>query len=376
MSYMNFKKLALAGLATLMVTGVAFAEGEMPAAPAPEAAAAPANDDFSFKMSGTLREYFGQYNSGVKNTSAYMQEFGEANLAANVTAGAITGYFELESRDLAVVSAVQRRLDAKFGDLKVSFGTIKPKESYALADDAETGTKTSDSASFGFYKGELIKTELDGLRLEYKIGKIKAGVSLYERDALNATTYAMVDSTSDTAVSKSKFTAKAYKEGSATQFGAYGDLGPIYFHLSSISSKTDAHTSTATVLNHSGSQLGVRYNIEKGFYVSVDSGSKSIAQDTTYKKKYADSALQVKYTLGNQQSAVVTLASMTYQDEKYASTKKNDYALSNTNLVYNIPMGKGAEFKVLYASEANKPEIAGGTSVTKSYVGAGAYVKF
>src|SRR3989339_428203 len=215
MSHNVFKKMAFASVALLMAANTSFAQ-EPAAAPAEESV----KEEVSFKMSGKIREYFGQYNSGVEGSAAYFQEFGEANMAANVSAGPVSGYFELESRTNALVSAVQRRLDAKLGDLKLSFGTIVPKESYAIADDSDTGTMTSDSNAFGFYKGELIKTELDGFRAEYKINKVSLGVTLYEADALNADTYAMVKGSTAETTDSNGDTSDTYTASSSSVFAA------------------------------------------------------------------------------------------------------------------------------------------------------------
>ena len=100
--------------------------------------------------------------------------------------------------------------------MKLSFGTIVPKESYAIADDSDTGTMTSDSNAFGFYKGELIKTELDGFRAEYKINKVSLGVTLYEADALNADTYAMVKGSTAETTDSNGDTSDTYTASSSS----------------------------------------------------------------------------------------------------------------------------------------------------------------
>ena len=97
MSHNVFKKMAFASVALLMAANTSFAQ-EPAAAPAEESV----KEEVSFKMSGKIREYFGQYNSGVEGSAAYFQEFGEANMAANVSAGPVSGYFELESRTNAL----------------------------------------------------------------------------------------------------------------------------------------------------------------------------------------------------------------------------------------------------------------------------------
>jgi len=371
MSHEIFKKLALVSLSGLMVTTAAYA-----------------GDDTSVKIGGKLRAYVGQYTSGVKNENAHLVEFGEANLGTKIKKGNLSAYFELESRNQGTMSAIQRRADAKFGDFKVSFGTIKPKESYALADDSNTGTMTSDSHGVGFYKGELIKTEAQGVRFEYKINKIKAGVSLYVVDPMNSHKYKFTDgkvstttettisgttatSTSTSKIGKSHTTGiKEYKAGSGTQVGAHGYVGPIEFSLSSLSSKTDDHTSTATVLSHSGTQVGVRYKVMDSLKVSVDSGAKTIAKDKVETKKTSDTAVQVQYKFGDD-SVVATVANVDYKEsDKTAS----DYTEAVTSAIYNMNLAKHTDFKFLYATTAHTPKT--GDVITKSYVGAGLFVKF
>ncbi len=345
------------------------------------------SDAMRVQWSGKLREYFGQYNSGVPASSPYFQEFGEVNLGTNIYAGNLSGYFEVESRGNSIITAVQRRLDMKFAALKLSFGTIKPRESYALADDSLTGTMTSESVGFGFYKGELIKTELDGFRAEYKINQIKLGVTLYEADALNSKKYHLVNSGTTTLTDSSGDTStaytatdsgtkiKEYKAGSALQFGALGKLGPLEFHLSAIRSQTDDHTAQATVLSHSGNQAGLRYALGEGFSISVDQGSKRIAQDQSHNKLYEDHALQVSYRLQSKQTLVVTLANFSYQDEKYGDASK-DYTQALANLVYSIPLGNRVAMKVLYGSETKTPALAASPARTKHFVGTGLLAKF
>jgi len=366
MSHKIFKKLALVSLSGLMVTSAAYA----------------GDDATSVKIGGKLRAYVGQYTSGVTGQNSQLVEFGEANLGTKVKSGPLSAYFELESRNQGTMSAIQRRADATFGAVKISFGTIKPKESYALADDSNTGTMTSDSHSYGFYKGELIKTEAQGVRFEYKINKIKAGVSLYVVDPMNAHKYKFTDgkvtgsadlTTGDVTGSAGKSSTtgiKEYKAGSGTQIGANGKVGAIEFSVSSLSAKTDDHSATATVLSHSGTQLGVRYEIMDGFKVSVDSGAKSIAQDEVDTKKTSDMAIQVQYKLGDDK-VVFTNASVDYKDSKKAS---KDYKEAINSLIYQMHLAKHTSMNFMYAANAHTPTT--GTATTKSFIGAGLFVKF
>ena len=88
MSHNVLKKLAFFGLATVMASTAGFAQ-EPVAAPAEEPVKV---EEISFKMTGKVRAYFGQYNSGVEDSASYFQEFGEGNLAADITSGAVSGY--------------------------------------------------------------------------------------------------------------------------------------------------------------------------------------------------------------------------------------------------------------------------------------------
>ncbi|OGG99308.1 MAG: hypothetical protein A2600_12525 [Candidatus Lambdaproteobacteria bacterium RIFOXYD1_FULL_56_27] len=270
-------------------------------------------EDYNFKVTGKVCAYYGQYNPGVEGESARLTEFNEAKLAGSVERGPVSAYFEIESRQDQLAYAYQRRLDYKLADLKLSIGTQVPKESYAFA--AGDGTGTSESSLYGFYKGLLLKTELDGLRLEYKFDKIKLGLTSYEADALNTTSSYLVTSgngtvsgTKSTTPTSSEGTLKTQKPDSATQAGGLGELGALEFRLSWVNSVTDDHKSGTTKLNHSANLVGLS--------LSLDGASKLISQDATFKKKYAANALQLVYTFESGPALTLTLGIETYQDEK------------------------------------------------------------
>ena len=337
-------------------------------------------DEYNFKVTGKVRSYYGQYNTGVDGQSARLTEFNEANLAGSVERGPVSAYFEIESRHDQLAYAYQRRVDYKLGDFKLSLGTQVPKESYAFAADA--GTETSESSLYGFYKGLLLKTELDGLRLEYKINKIKLGLTSYEADALNTTSSYLVTSgtgtvsgTKSTTPTSSEGTLKTQKPGSATQVGVFGELGPIDFRLSVVNSVTNDHTSGYKKLSHSANLVALKYKLES-LNLSLDAASKSLDQDGTYKKKYSDNAFQAVYVFENQQALTVTLGSEAYQDEKNSATKANDTTTRTTNLVYKFPIIKDADLRVLYGSQAVQSEATGGATTSASFAGAGLVAKF
>lgn len=337
-------------------------------------------DEVSARISGKVRSFYGQYKPGTSGESARLVEFNEGNLAGQVDRGPVSAYFEIEARQDQLAYAYQRRLDYRWEDLKFSFGTQAPKESYSFAADA--GTETSESSLYGFYKGLLVKTELDGLRLEYKVNKVKLGVTSYEADALNTTSSYLVTSgtgtvsgTKSTTPTSSEGTIKTPKAGSAVQVGALGELGPLEFRLSLVNSVTDDHKSGSAKLNHNGNLLALKYNLE-ALSVSLDVASKVISQDVSYKKKYSDSALQLVYQIESKHAFTLTLGAETYRDEKNSATKANDTSTSTKNLVYKYSLIKGADLRVLLGSQALRSEAVGGATTTASFFGAGLVAKF
>lgn len=346
MSRKFFKTLVLTGMAAMLSTG---------------AYAAEMGDDYSFKVKGKLRTYFGQYNSGVDGETAYMTEFNEGNLAGAVERGPMKGYFEVESREGSQFKASMRTITMDVGSgLNVGIGTFKPKWGYAFS--WGSGMATSDSAKVGFFSGLLNKMEEDGLNVEYKTGDHKMGFTIYEQDAQTKT------------------------EGSTTQIGAAGKVAGLAYRVNSLSSTSDAHDGSDT-LSHSGTHLGVKYSMD-AFAISLDIESKTIQKAdsgttdattgvTTFKNggdAYNDttSATSVQGTVNlGDNKLIVTVGSTS---EKADYTGASETKIADTDLLYVMPVAKGADFRVAYGSQGETPD--GGDTVTQSFVGAGMFIKF
>ncbi|OGG96931.1 MAG: hypothetical protein A2508_08115 [Candidatus Lambdaproteobacteria bacterium RIFOXYD12_FULL_49_8] len=331
----KFFKSALLASAALILASAAYAEGE-------EAS------DYEFKVTGKIRSYFGQYTTGATGYSGHMTEFNEGNIAGEVKRGGMKGYYEIESREDNVAPITIRQITYTWENgLTLGVGTFKPKWGYSFSADAFTDT--SESAHYGFYKGETTKLEGDGLDLEYKFGDHKVGVNLYEDDRINKT------------------------KGSTTQVGAQGKIAGIGYRIGSISALTDDHQGGETAAS-SAAHLGVEYKADS-FFVTLDSASKTKGTPKTtnattgittaaYETKYTDAALQVGVDVGDDQ-VVVTLA-------QESTGSVTDYAY--TNLVYVMPVAKGADIRLLYSAASTTP--ASGTATTASFAGLGMVVKF
>ncbi|MDX2470126.1 MAG: hypothetical protein QNL04_06070 [SAR324 cluster bacterium] len=320
-------------------------------------------DDYSFKMKGKLRTFYGQLNSGVDGETAHMTEFNEANIAGSVKRGAMTGYFEIESREGSESPTTIRNITYKTAPgIVIGIGTFKPKWGYNFSWGG--GTETSEAANFNFYKGLLNKLEGDALQFEYKAGDHKMGITMYQDDRIHKSS------------------------GSTTQIGAMGKIGPIHYRVNSNSAVSDDFAGGETA-SSSASNVGLKYKGE-GFAVSVDSASKDkgYAESTStdddgvssttdaYSKLYSESALQGRVNIGSDE-LIVTLATEEYKKD---TTGADVTTTAHTDIVYVVPVAKKANIKFVYGSAAETTATDDTTdteeTVTGTFAGLGFFIKF
>ena len=316
---------------------------------------------YKLKMGLNLRSYFGQVNSGVEGTSGYMTEFNEANLSTKITSGAVTGYMEIESRAGSATPTTMRNIVYSMpSGLTFGLGTFKQKSSVNFAVAAGTGTTATDA---NFYKGLTNKLEGEGMKLTYKAGDHNLDFVVYEKDLIGKT------------------------EGSTTQVGAKGKLGPIKYRVASTTASADDHTG-GTAVASTGSNFGAKYSAG-AFSVSVDSAGKSVGTGAVaadadagtsatkaYNKVYTDTALQVGAKIGADKLTVTVATETNAKD----TTNADKTTTSHMDLVYSIPLEKNASFKVAYASKASTTATFDTTdtekTTTATFAGVGLTVKF
>ena len=329
----------------------------------PMETAAPA---YKLKMGLNLRSFYGQISSGVDGESGYMTEVNEANITAKVISGSVTGYFELESRaGKAEPTTIRNVVYGMPSGLSFGLGTFKQKSSVNFAAVAGTGSAATGAANF--YVGLTNKVEGEGMRIGYKAGDHKLGLTMYEDDRINKTA------------------------GSSSQIGALGKFGPIMYRVTSTSASADDHTG-GTAVASSASNFGVKW-AAGGYSVSVDSASKTkghgevtasdevaatagdagtaaVSASDAYNTTYTDTALQVGAKIGAHK-LTVTLANESHVDD---TTGAEETTVGHTDVVYSIPLEKKADFKLLYASKVTTVGTA--DAVTAGFVGVGLAVKF
>ena len=317
-------------------------------------------ESYKFKMKGKIRTFFGQVNSGVEGTSAYLTEFNEGNIAAEVKSGGVTGYFEIESREGAEAPTTIRRITYKMANgTQIGMGTFKPKWGYNFAWGA--GTETSEAANYNIYKGLTNKLEGDGLDISAKIAGQKVGVTIYQDDRIHK------------------------DSGTTTQIGAMGKVAGIDYRVNSISAKSDDFQGGPTATSAS-SNVNFRYKADD-FAISIDSANKSKGYAETsssdadtgettvsaaYNKLYTDMALQGRVKIGDDE-LVITLATETEKKDT-ASAKMTTKA--HSDVVYIIPLAKKANLKLIYANKTTSLEDSTDPANSATFAGLGLFVKF
>lgn len=288
------------------------------------------------KVTGSVKAYFGQYNAGSDGYTAHYASVNEANINFKASKGSLTGFAQLEARqDGSELNDSQRWVQWKKDALSVRIGSIS--NGYGKGFAVVAGTKTSGLASVGMYKGLTGYLENDGLHVGYAISKhMKAGLTLVGSDA-----------------------------GSGMALGFMGHFGAIGVKANSVSyTADDAADATDDTVATATTGIGVKYNAG-AFSVSVDSVSKDVGGGAT---KTSDLGIQARVKAGPG-TAIITIGTEETTVGSADPSKK-----ASTNVVYDVPVEKGAGMQFLYLSQANT--ASGGDAVTKSYMGAGFYAGF
>ena len=329
---------------------------------APALQAATPTDAYKIKVGLNLRSYFGLVSSGVEGESGYFNEVNEGNLSATITSGAVKGYMEIETREGKVTPTTMRNIVYSMpSGLSLGLGTFKQKSSVNFAATAGSGTAATGKANF--YVGLTNKLEGEGLKLGYQAGAHHVAVTMYEDDRINAT------------------------DGSTTQIGARGKIGPIAYRVTNTSAVSDDHKGGTTVAS-SGSNVGLKFD-GGGFSISVDSASKvkgtgavaaSAATDDAaavtavdaFDTTYTDTALQAGVKLGDNK-LIITVAAET---NKTSVTDAKANLTNHTDVVFSIPVAKNAALKVAYAAKSTSVEDSTDAATTATFAGLGLAVKF
>jgi hypothetical protein len=321
------KKIMKAALAASLVFGFsAMASAEMMAA----------------KVSGDVHTYFGSYNSGAKDYTAWFANSSEAHISVTGGSGPLTGFIQVEPRDDRYgggnnFNNAQLAVTYTADALSVKLGTVS--NGVACTYSISNGLGTTTTAGYGTYVKCGGYLEQDGIQINYAIPAIKGFAGL---------------------------TIAATSGGQKTALSASGTLADfVGFRFNSSSFVTDDYSvGTDTAATDSILHIGVK----------VPFGSMSVSLDITNtsnedKTTEASTAIQFRAANVGPGTVIVTVASDDDQNDGNAVSKD-----AYTGLAYSIGLDKGASADFFYASKANTPD--GGDTTTSSYIGGGLNVAF
>ncbi len=326
-------------------------------------------------VNASLKEYFGQWDTGVENTDARLHNAGEANLSVTGTMGPITGYMQIEfdddkqglynSEKNKFNDDSQRWVKYTNGGLSVKIGTILNAETLGYTLLGGTGTfnlfyqgATPAAAISGGY------IESDGIRVGYKMDAADIGITVYDTvKQVNAYKYSA-------AIYGSTIQTGLLKGGQVTQLSANGMVGPVVWSGAYTLTKSDDPDVTSdTAQNGTLLKLGALvFLAEKGAMgIALDYGSaKASINDADYEG--AETSLQFFIQAG---PGKVKLT-YTTGEGKYDGESQGKSVW--TNFVYDIPLDKSVGARICYLSWGMTPE--GEDTTTTTFVGGGLYANF
>ena len=299
--------------------------------------AAYADNHSSFAVGASAKAYFGTYNSGVSGADSTYETPDEYNIKFKGMKGAMSWYGEAEFRGQGFTAA-QNRLTYSADAFSASVGTIKNVA--GLPHYVAGGTKTTATIAYGAASGVGgAFIEADGLSLNYKVAGFNIG-------------YILADA-------GHKYSSANDNSSVITLTGKVADALDIRF--ASASSSDSAGTLTDT-----GMTVSVKYSMDMAsvsfgqLTQSQDNGSGATATDNT------KVGVQVRVNAG---PGTVIVTSETVKTETGSTTSVDSSA---TNIVYDIPVEKGAGVQIVSLSDADN--TTGG--VTETYLGVGFYAGF
>lgn len=297
---------------------------------------------------GFVASYFGQQNSGVDNTSAYMDHsfLGVFDISAsseNISAGVEFDYIDVNN---GTVDACMPRVEWKANEsLKITVGSSDP--------DSAMGFSKGGGVIAPFVMGNYddgqsyVRVKANGLHATYQISEsMIADFGINDGDYIND--------------------ASSVPAGSGMHVSLGATLDALAFKAAYENGTSDDPTiSTDDALTSSGMLVGARYSLGESMSVSVDYSTKSIAvtKDTT--TEYSSMALQIIGKNMGPGNVTVTFATETIKDSQDTTW---------TNLVYDYDIGEpGVKAQILYLGKTNTPK--GGSSTSESFAGVG-FIKF
>ncbi|PCI30615.1 MAG: hypothetical protein COB67_01300 [SAR324 cluster bacterium] len=302
-------------------------------------------------FSGSIKSYYGQVDTGAKNSSTYQKSLTEANLFITGAQGNMSYVYELEQRDnKAGADGGRKYITYTMDALSFQMGTNIVGVPFSLV----SGTKTSSLAAYGIFSALNVYNQSDGLGINYKISDaMSAGIVLFDSDA------------------SGNGSSVANAEGSATAISFNGTFGPLAVKvLSQAGTEDNFASSTDTTLKSAKTLIGAKFTISDQMSISLDITSKE-KDNGSKKDSAADTAIQFKMKDLGPGNLTVTYA--TSEKKELDETTQKDVF---TALVYDISVEKGAGIQIVYASDATDMEAASADDTTKTFIGVGFYTAF
>ena len=161
--------------------------------------------------------------------------------------------------------------------------------------------------------------------------------------------------------------------GSGNQLAFEGNFADmIDVRVSIANSTSDKHAGGKTdALSHNNTHIGVGLNIA-GMFIGVGSGSKTVAANADTSNKTDETTFIFKMKAGP--GKVIATMGTQARAKNTDTGGLGEYSASATNLVYDIPLGKGAGVQAVYASNSQTSGTA--DAITGSYIGGGLYSAF
>jgi len=312
------------------------------------------------KFSGNVASYFGQYDSGVEDYTAHFLNKNESHINASATAGSITGFIQYEVRDAsytvnaggadssgdaltgvehqAVVRNSKRYAKWSGGAIGVTIGTISgggcTMSSVPLATSATWFVGHGACPTY---------FEQDGIDVSLAIPALKGAVE-----------FAIAPKTLGGSTT-----------GQKMGVSLKGSAGPAAFQ---------AHYTSITTDDYSDPDDEAVTDTQMLLGASIPFGKMGVAFD--YGSSTPDS--KANYTHIGLKFSMKELGpgnfAFVYATEPHDTDGTATYTMSDLDLVYSIPAGKGSSMDFFYLSKTNTPEEGDGW--TRTYIGGGFAIGF
>lgn len=311
-------------------------------------------------VGGSFKEYFGQYNSGVKDYTSHFENFGEANLKLKGNSGKVSVYYEIESATNAsgVVATfkTQRKVSYASDFGLISIGTIVNVPVAIPVPSANWKTSNvPNSTRKALYDGY---TEADGLDIVIPLKGLGMIEVTIHPEAAVVTGKQVRGAAGIKNEGQTLLLGTALNFGDALSIRAGFASETVEEHLDS-STKPEAQTNTYT-------QFGGTFKMGT---MAISAGISTATVNLTSSSKFESSTAAASVDLAELGPGNLNIAIDT-------ETVKDVSDYMGTSVLYTIVLAPGAGLDIGYISGTTGYDDKTKDDVTESFLGTGFYIAF